>query len=56
MRRQEYAIMETTYEESIKIECTGPADPWPPVIRRATIWFERICTRVTKTPGRLFMN
>jgi len=29
VRRQQYAIMETTYEESIKIESTGPAGPWP---------------------------
>ena len=30
MRRQNYAIMETTYyEDPIKIECTGPVGPWP---------------------------
>ena len=29
MRRQEYAIMETTHEYPIKIEYTGPAGPWP---------------------------
>ena len=29
MRRQHYAIMETTYEESVKIKYTGPVTPWP---------------------------
>jgi len=29
MRRQEYVIMRTTYEKPIKIECTGPAGPYP---------------------------
>ena len=27
VRRQEYGIMRTTYEESVKIECTGPVGP-----------------------------
>jgi hypothetical protein len=32
MRRQEYAIMETTHEYPVKIEYTGPAGPWPPAL------------------------
>jgi len=29
VRRQEYAIMETTHEAPIKIKSTGSAGPWP---------------------------